>query len=75
MQKQIPPASPLLTVDEAAAYLNVTASTVRRFRRDGLIPVVKLGGQAKSRIRFRRADIDALIESGYSPATAGPLAP
>ena len=73
MKKQAP-ASPLLTVDEAATYLNVTPATVRRFRRDGLLPVIKLGGHTKSRIRFRRADIDALIESGYTPATTGPLA-
>jgi excisionase family DNA binding protein len=73
MKKQAP-TSPLLTVDEAATYLNVTPATVRRFRRDGVLPVIKLGGQSKSRIRFRRADVDALIESGYTAATAGPLA-
>ena len=75
MKRRPEPLSPLLTVDEAAAYLNVTPSTVRRFRRDGVLPVVKLGGQVKSRIRFRRCDVEALIESGYSPATTGPLAP
>ena len=67
--------SPLLDVDEAAAYLNVSPATVRRFRRDGVLPVVKLGGQSRSRIRFRRTDVEALIESGYTPATKGPLAP
>lgn len=74
MKKHDPSISPLLTVDETAAYLNVTPSTVRRFRRDGVLPVVKLGGHAKSRIRFRRTDVEALIESGYMPATTGPLA-
>lgn len=50
-------------------------ATVVRLDRDGVLPKIKLGGKVKSRVRYRRADLDALIESGYSPATSGPLAP
>lgn len=66
--------SPLFDPDETAAYLNVSIATVRRFRRDGVLPVVKLGGKSKSRIRFRQSDLDALIAANTSPATTGPLA-
>lgn len=55
-------------------YLNLTEGTVRRLIRDGVIPIVKLGGKVKSRIRVRRADLDALIAANYHPATTGPLA-
>jgi excisionase family DNA binding protein len=64
----------LLTVDETADYLNLTPQTVRRLHRDGVLPSVKIGGKAKSRIRFKQGDLDALIESGYRPASTGPLA-
>ena len=64
----------LLEVWEVADYLNLTEGTVRRLIRDGVIPVVKLGGKKKSRIRVRRSDLDALIAANYRPATSGPLA-
>lgn len=67
-------AHPLLTIPEAAAYLNVSVPTMWRLRRDGVVPVVKLGNKAKSRVRVRREDLDALIAAGYQPATSGPLA-
>ena len=74
MPRKTLPQPVLLTVDEVAILLNVAPSTVRRFRRDGLLPVIKLGGQTKSRIRFRRTDVEALIEAGLIPASTGPLA-
>lgn len=64
----------LLTVAQTADRLNVSEPTIRRFTRDGVLPVVKLGGKAKSRIRIRNSDVDALIENGYRAATTGPLA-
>lgn len=64
----------LMEVLDAADYLNLTEGTVRRLIRDGVIPVVKLGGKKKSRIRVRRGDLDALIAANYRPATSGPLA-
>jgi excisionase family DNA binding protein len=64
----------LLDVPETALYLNCPEQTVRRLVRDGVIPVVKIGGKKRSRIRIRRIDLDALIEANYTPATTGPLA-
>jgi excisionase family DNA binding protein len=65
----------LLTVPQAAADLSTSQDTVRRLIRDGVIPVVKVGGKPKSRIRIRRCDLDQLLAEGYHPATTGPLAP
>ena len=64
----------LLDVWQVCDYLNFTEGAVRRLIRDGVIPVVKLGAKSKSRIRVRRADLDALIAANYRPATSGPLA-
>lgn len=74
MQKSKTGVDRLLDRPQAAAYLNVSVATVIRLDRDGLLPKIKLGGKAKSRVRYRRADLDALIASGYMPATSGPLA-
>lgn len=71
---QIDPWPDLMEVPDTADYLNLTEGTVRRLIRDGVIPIVKLGGKKKSRIRVRRADLDALIAANYQPATSGPLA-
>jgi excisionase family DNA binding protein len=65
---------PLLDVPQVAAYINAPQGTVRRLIRNGVIPVVKLGGKDKSRIRVKRSDLDALIAANYHPATSGPLA-
>lgn len=50
----------LLTASDVARLLNTSADTVRRWARDKQLPSVVLpsGG-----LRFRRADIDALINS------------
>lgn len=71
---QIDPWPDLMEVPDGADYLNVTEGTFRRLVRDGVIPIVKLGGKKKSRIRVRRSDLDALIAANYHPATSGPLA-
>lgn len=65
---------PLLDVWQVADYLGYTEGAVRRLIRDGVIPVVKIGGQPKSRIRIRQSALDALIEASTTPATSGPLA-
>ena len=54
--------NPLLTVDEAAAYCRVSKSTIQKWRRDGLIPCVRMF----SDIRFRRSDLNKFIESRIS---------
>lgn len=52
--------SPLLNIDEAAAYLKVSVSTLARMRRDKNGPsYVQLG----ARVVYRKVDLDAYIES------------
>lgn len=67
------PTAELLEKWEVEAYLNVSGSTLEKWVRAGRIPVVRLGGQPRSRLRFRRADLDAFIAASTSPATVGPL--
>ena len=47
---------------EAANYLNVVDRTIDRFRAEGKLPCVRLG----QNLRFRRADLDALIAPNTS---------
>lgn len=55
---------PLWTVEQVAAHLQVAAGTVRQWVKLRKIPVVKLGGPSRgAQSRFRRADIDAWVES------------
>jgi len=72
--KQAKLADPLLDVWQTAEYLGVTEPAARRLVRDGVIPIIKIGGKAKSRIRVRQSALDALIERSTIPATSGPLA-
>ncbi|WP_082588475.1 helix-turn-helix domain-containing protein [Terrabacter sp. Root181] len=65
---------PLLDVWQVADYLGYTESAVRRLIRDGILPIIKIGGQPKSRIRIRQSALDALIEASTTPATSGRLA-
>lgn len=67
-------ADPLLDVWQTADYLGITEPAARRLIRDGVIPVIKIGGRPKSRIRVRVSDLDALIAASTIPATSGPLA-
>jgi len=68
------PLDPLFDVWQVSDYLNVTEPAVRRLIRDGVIPVIKIGGRPKSRIRVRKSDLDALISASLTPARNGPLA-
>jgi len=68
------PLDPLFDVWQVSDYTNMSEPAVRRLIRDGVIPVIKLGGKAKSRIRVRKSDLDALIAASLTPATSGPLA-
>jgi excisionase family DNA binding protein len=54
-----PPASPddYLTADEAAGIAKVDASTIREWIRDGKLAARHAG----SRVRLRRADLDAYL--------------
>ena len=50
----------VMTMEEAAAYLNVRVRFVRRLVEERRIPIVKMGRY----VRFDRADLDAFIRAG-----------
>jgi excisionase family DNA binding protein len=52
------PNQPLLTTVEVAEACKVDPNTVSRWAREGLIPFITLPG---GRLRYRRADVDALL--------------
>ena len=61
----LPPAdATLLTVRETASVLRLSQSAIRSWILQRRIPFVKLHNKA---IRFRRADIDALVASSVVP--------
>ena len=49
----------LLTIEEAADYLGMSAKWLYRNYRD--LPHVKIGGGTKPRIRFKGADLDQWV--------------
>jgi excisionase family DNA binding protein len=49
----------LLTAAEVAKTLRVSTMTVYRWGQNGTLPSITVGGT----IRFRRSDVDALLES------------
>jgi excisionase family DNA binding protein len=51
--------APLLTITEAATFLNVSKATIRRWTDDGRLACLRIG--ARSERRFRQADLDELI--------------
>jgi len=60
----VPPGGPLLDQSEAAQYLHKSARWMRRAFSERTVPTIKVGRS----VFVRRADLDALIESGYRPA-------
>lgn len=55
--------SPLLSVDEAAAYLRLSKATLSRMRKENNGPqYVKLG----HRVLYRKSELDAFIDSNVS---------
>lgn len=56
----------LMTVDDVAAMLGVSTSTVYRWTNAGSLPVVRLGGKL---LRFRRGALLAFLDRG--PAGTG----
>jgi excisionase family DNA binding protein len=59
-----PDAESLLTATEVARVLRVKTVTVHAAAADGRIPCVRVWqGKKRSLVRFRRADIEALIAS------------
>jgi excisionase family DNA binding protein len=63
----VPPSADaaLLTVPELAALLRLSTSAIRAWVLHKQIPYIKLGGKS---IRFRRSDVDALLQRGAVPA-------
>jgi excisionase family DNA binding protein len=58
----------LLTVPELAALLRLSTSAIRAWVLHKQIPYIKLGGKS---IRFRRVDVDALLQRSVVPSQAG----
>lgn len=56
----------LVTIDQAAQTLQVSAMTVRRLIADGSLPVVRIRG----RRLLSTSDVEALIERGRTVAAA-----
>ncbi len=56
----------LLSVEETAQYLGIKKSTVYQMSMRRAIPVVKVGRL----VRFRKADLDAFIESNVKSAVS-----
>lgn len=57
-----------LTIAEAAAYLKVTRNSIYRYCDAGLLPFYELrSGRGR---RFKREDLDALLEEGAPRAQA-----
>jgi excisionase family DNA binding protein len=55
-----------MTVEEVAELFRVSAETVRRWIRNGQLPVLDLGGPRMG-YRIRRADVAAFAEDRYGP--------
>jgi excisionase family DNA binding protein len=53
-----------LTLEEAAAYLKVSKPSIYRYTSEGKLPFYKLAGSGAR--RFKRSDLDALLEPGLA---------
>ena len=53
---------PLYTVQEAAEYCKVSKSSIQKWRREGLLPCIRVF----SDIRFRRSDLNKFINENLS---------
>ena len=58
----------LLRFRDVVRQTKASDSTVRRWRRDGVLPAVTIGGT----VRFRQEDLDALIASSSESAAGRP---
>ena len=54
----------LLTLDQAAEYLNVTGHFIRRLTHERRLPFLKVGRL----VRIRRKDLDEFLEGHLVPA-------
>jgi excisionase family DNA binding protein len=58
----------LLNVGQAAAYLGVSAASLRSWSNQGLVPVYRTPGGQR---RFSTSDLDGFILSMREPETSG----
>jgi len=61
-----PPGRPLLTIDEAAEYLNVPARWVADAVRQRRVRCTRIG----KHVRFRLEHLDELVTAGEQPVTS-----
>ena len=55
-------ADPLLTIEESAAYLSVSRSTIQKLiYTTRTLPAVRIPGPGRSIVRVRRSALDALL--------------
>jgi len=59
----------LLNVGQAAAYLGVSAASLRKWSNEGVVPVYRTPGGQR---RFAAIDLDEFIDSMREPAKAVP---
>jgi excisionase family DNA binding protein len=59
----------LLDIGEAAQFLNVSETSLRRWTNDGLLPCLRIGRRRER--RFRRADLLAFMESPSAERPTG----
>ena len=71
--------APLLTISEAAAFLNVSKATIRRWTNEGRLQCLRIG--ARDERRFHRSELDAFlgepssrhsVKPGHSAETEAP---
>lgn len=55
-----------LTVEQVAGTLQVSQETVRRWIRNGELPVLDISG-GRGGYRIKRSDLDAFIAARYGP--------
>jgi excisionase family DNA binding protein len=58
-----------LTLGQAAKYLGVAQSTIRKWTDNGLLPAIKTPGRHR---RYRLADLDAFLERSQSGGSTAP---
>lgn len=63
----------LLTIDEAAQYLNVSKTSLRRWTKLGTLPCVRVG--ARQERRFLQQDLERFLSRGGDQQPLAPLAP
>src|SRR4030088_1059828 len=64
------PLTELLDIREAAEFLRVSETSLRRWTNAGRLPCLRIGGRRER--RFRRADLLTFVGSGNATAAALP---